>query len=226
MATEVRVEESMGIDRCVIQTITTQDLSAEPAKNPNARSYRAEHVDGVYTLVEEFLLEQGAPQFAFSGSIGTEPLETHPLFNGGAWDIPEDLKKNWATYKKNPTDAFLIGKGTGTSTDNPQNLWQPAKETDSAFAAFYAYIKKGVESYYVGRVTVRMTVLEEGAPDMSLLGKIDSQTWPDGFTPPGNSNFILSGVTSQQEGDFFRTTYEYMSSAGGSAWDVDLYQES
>lgn len=228
MSTEVRVEESMGIDRCVIQTITTQNLSTEPTKNPNARSYRSEHVDGVYTLVEEFLIEQGEPQFSFDGQIGTEPLETHVMWTAlGAYPISDDLKRQWATYKRNPSDAYLVGKGTGTSTDNPQNLWQPAAETDTNFQKFYEYIKQGVESYYVGRITVRVTVLESGAPNMEHLGKLDNWAggWPSGFVYPLQANFILSGVRSQQEGDFYRTTYEFLSSAGGSAWDSEIYAQ-
>jgi hypothetical protein len=225
---EVRIEESMGIDRCVMKTVTRQSLTEKVDKNENARSYREDHTDGVYTLVEEILLSQGEPQFSFDGSIGTEPIETHPVFNaGGNLQITEELKKRWTTYKRNPSDAFLAGKGTGRTNDNPLNLWQPATETNSNFARFYDYIKEGVESYYVGRVTVRVTVLENGAPDMSNLGKIDQwASWPSGFTPPPGSNFILSGVRSQQEGDFFRTTYEYTSSAAGTAWDTTLYQES
>lgn len=213
MATQTRVEESMGIDRCVIQTITQQSLTGEITKNADARSYREDHTDGVYTLVEEVLLSQGEPQFSFDGSIGTEPLETHPYFNGGDKDIPANIKTKWAIYKKNPADAFLSG-------------WTPANETNENFVFFYSYIKKGVESYYVGRVTARVTVLETGAPDMNSLGRIDGWGggWPSGFTPPGgDANFILSGVRSQQEGAFFRTTYEYQSSPAGSSWDFQLY---
>lgn len=225
MATQVKIEESMGIDRCVMQTITQQSLEGEIEINPNARSYRQDQTDGVYTLVEEFLISQGEPQFSFDGSIGTEPLETHPYFNSGGDAIPDNLKALWATYKKNPNDAFLRGKGTGVTTDNPLNLWQPAAETDAQFVKFYSYIKKGVESYYVGRCIARVTVLEEGAPDMGMLGRIDvwGGGWPSGFTPPEGANFILSGIRSQQEGDRFRTTYEYTSSAANSSWDIFLY---
>ncbi len=228
MATQVKIESSMGLDRCVMETITQQSLDGEIAKNTEARSYREDTVDGVTTLVEEFLMSQGEPQFSFDGSIGTEPLETHPRFNdGGGNSISEDLKKKWTTYKRNPNDAFLAGKGKGASTENPSNLWQPATEVDQNFSVFYGYIKRGVESYYVGRVTARVTVLESGAPSMSLLGGIDAWGggWPSGFTPPGGTaaNFLLSGVRSQQEGTFYRTTYEYMSSTTGSAWDLGLY---
>lgn len=226
MATQVKIEESMGIDRCVMQTITQQSLSGEISKNPDARSYREDQTDGVYTLVEEFLIEQGSPQFSFDGSIGTEPLESHPKFNqGGDFAIPAEIQKRWAVYKRNPNDAYLRGKGTGTTTENQLNLWQPAMEDDASFVVFYTFQQKGVESYYVGRVIVRVTVLEDGAPDMSNLGKIDTWGggWPSGFTPPPGANFILSGIRSQQEGDHFRTTYEYTSSAGGSSWDANLY---
>lgn len=226
MATQVKVEESMGIDRCVMQTITQQSLAGTIDKNPDARSYREDHTDGIYTLVEEFLLSQGEPQFSFDGSIGTEPLETHPLFNGsGAFAVSDELKRQWTTYKRNPNDAYLVGKGTGATTENPTNLWQPASEEDPNFAEFYSYIKQGVETYYVGRTIARVTVLEEGAPNMENLGRIDAWGggWPSGFQIPWLSNFILSGVRSQQEGNFFRTTYEYTSSPAGSSWDSDLY---
>jgi hypothetical protein len=226
MATEVKIEESMGIDRCVMQTITQQSLEGPIDKNSDARSYREDHTDGVYTLVEEVFISQGDDQFSFDGTMGTEPLETHPIFNkNGAWVISEDLKKKWTTYKRNPTDPYLAGKGIGKSTENLLNLWQPAEELDSNFIKFYEYIRAGVESYYVGRVTIRVTRLEAGAPNMSNLGRIDSYPWPEGFQPPGgeNANYLLSGVRSQQEGAFFRTTYEYMSSAAKSEWDAALY---
>lgn len=222
--TEVKVEETMGIDRCVMQTITTQSFS-EITKNTAARSYREDHSDGVYTLVEEFLIEQGAPQFTFDGTIGTEPLETHPIFNkDGDFEISSELKKRWITYKRNPTDPYLAGKGTGANDNNTANLWQPAEEKDASFEVFYSFWKAGQESYYVGRVTARVTVLEEGAPNMTKLGKIDQWSdWPAGFTPPEESNFILSGVRSQQEGDFYRTTYEYQSSPAKTKWNIQLY---
>jgi hypothetical protein len=224
MATEVKVEETMGVDRCVMQTITRQSLDGPIDKNPNARSYREDHTDAVHTLVEEFLIEQGEPQFAFDGSIGTEPLETHPIFNAnGDFEVPFEIKKLWTVYKRNPTDPFLVGKGTGSTTD----LWQPATEPNENFKVFYAFIQNGVESYYVGRVTARVTVLEDGAPNMLKLGQIDAwggeDAWPAGFVIPDGCNFILSGVRSQQEGAFFRTTYEYQSSPAGAAWNEVLY---
>jgi hypothetical protein len=223
--TEVKVEETMGIDKCVMQTITTQSFDEIP-KNTNARSYREDHSDGVYTLVEEFLLEQGTPQFAFDGTIGTEPLETNPAFNkDGNFEIPDDIKKLWAAYKRNPSDAYLAGKGAGATSSNLSNLWMPALETNASFVVFYTFWKAGMESYYVGRVTVRVTALEEGAPDMTKLGKIDQYgEWPPGFTAPEGSNFILSGVRSQQEGEFYRTTYEYQSSPAKTAWNIHLYE--
>ena len=223
-ATEVRIEKSMGIDRCVMETITQQSLSGEITKNPDARSYREDQVDGVYTLVEEFLIEQGEPQWSFDGSLGTEPLESHPAFNkNGDFEISEEIKNRWAVYKKNPTDPFLAGKGTGATSENKLNLWQPAGEKDPSFVVFYSFIRLGQESYYVGRVTARMTILEVGAPNCSGLGKIEDPDFPNGFSKPEGSTFILSGIRSQQEGDRFRTTYEYQSSPAGTAWNIQLY---
>jgi hypothetical protein len=69
-----------------------------------------------------------------------------------------------------------------------------------------------------------VTVLEDGAPDMTKLGRIDQWgDWPAGFTQPEGTDFILSGVRSQQEGDKFRTTYEYQSSPAGTTWNPQLY---
>ena len=210
MPIESIIEETKDIQGVVMSTITYQDVT-DFDPSADARTYRKVTQDGVVQIVEEYLLSQGAPQFSFDGSVATDPLETHPRYSDPTEGIPKAIQTKWLLWKKNPSDAGLEG-------------WKPQEETNSRFAEFYNYFRQGIEVFFTPRVTVRVTVLESGAPDLTNLGKMDTWGggWPAGFTVPEGVNFILSGVRSQQEGEFYRTTYEYMSSAPGG-WDIIIY---
>ena len=210
MAINTQIETSKDLQGVVMQTITSADI-ADFDPNENARSNRKTLVDGVTTIVEEFLLEQGQPQFAFDATVSTDPLETHERFTTISGGIPTSIRNKWLLWKKNPSDPGLDG-------------WKPEEETNEIFAEFYGLFRNGFEVYYTPRLTARVTVLEEGAPNLSLLGKIDTWGggWPHGLTLPTGADFILSGVRSQQEGAFFRNTYEYMSSGPGG-WNDTIY---
>jgi hypothetical protein len=97
---------------------------------------------------------------------------------------------------------------------------------DEYFAIFWVLYSAGIESYYAPRITIRMTLLMDGAPDMANLGTIDSTGWPGaGVSLPTGMNFILSSCHAQQEGDQWRTTYEYLGSnpASGEGWNGPIY---
>jgi hypothetical protein len=204
------IEQTKDLQGVVMETTTWQDVTDFEA-SAGARSYRKVTQDGVVQIVEEVLIEQGAPQFSFDGSVSTDPLETHPRYSDPTEGIPSAIQEKWLRWKKNPSDAGLDG-------------WKPEDEANARFAEFYGYFTKGVEVFFSPRVTARVTVLESGAPDLLNLGKLDvwGGGWPAGFTVPEGVNFLLSGVRSQQEGEFFRTTYEYMSSAPGG-WSMIIY---
>jgi len=218
-AIETKIEESRDIQKIVLQTITQQSIEdIEP--NENARSYRKEQVDGVYTMVEEFLLEQGAPQYSADGSVSSEPLESHKLFK----DTGAATKANWATWKRNPSADSLAKANSGSIGP----FWTPQTDgiLDEYFEIFWVLYSSGIESYYAPRITIRMTLLSGDPPDMTNLGTIDTNGWPGAAIklPPG-VNFILSSCHAQQEGDQWRVTYEYLSSNPHSAegWNGVVY---
>jgi hypothetical protein len=215
---QTKIEESQDIQKIVLQTITRQSPD-DITVNPNARSYRKEQVDGVYTLVEEFLLSQGHPQYSADGSVSSEPLESHKLFAGTA----QGVKDKWATWKRNPMADSLLKKNSGSDGA----YWTPELDgvKDEYFAIFYPLYSSGIESYYASRITVRMTELEEGPPDMTNVGKIDAGWEGSGVKVPQTMNFILSSVHGQQEGEFWRNTYEWLGSNPGSAegWSGPIY---
>ena len=217
-AIQTKIEESRDIQKIVLQTITQQSIEdIEP--NENARSYRKEQVDGVYTMVEEFLLEQGAPQYSADGSVSSEPLESHKLFK----DVGAATKANWATWKRNPSADSLAKANSGSVGP----FWTPQTDgiLDEYFQIFWVLYSAGIESYYAPRVIVRMTELESGPPNMSDIGTIDGGWAGSGIQIPANMNFILSSVHGQQEGDFWRNTYEWLGSNphSGEGWNGPIY---
>lgn len=218
MAVITKIEESKDIQRIVLQTITQQGIEdIEP--NETARSYRKEQVDGVYTIVEEFLIEQGDPQYSADSSVSSEPLESHRLFK----NVSSSVKSFWATWKRNP-NADSLAKANSDS-DGP--FWTPETDgvKDDSFAIFWVLYSSGIESYYAPRIVVRMTALESGSPDMSNAGVIDGGWAGSGVQIPPNMNFILSSVHGQQEGTFWRNTYEWLGSNphSGEGWNGPIY---
>lgn len=208
-----RFEESKDLQQVVMQTITQQDTS-EMTPNAEARSYRQDQVDGIWTLTEEFLISQGEGTWSSDGSVSSEPLETHISFA----EMTTRCKDLWTTWKRNPSDEFL-NRPEYQIDGKP---WNPAKEVqDEIFVMFYGYIKKGVESWLAPRLSARYTALEGGPPDTSNIGLIDGT--PSEVFGYSAEFWILSGVRSQQEGAFWRNTYEYLGAGPQNVWDQLLY---
>lgn len=198
MATETRKVESKDVTG-IILTTTTQQSFQEIEPNASARAYQLEHVDGVYTLTEEFISGTGTV-FSIESTTTQEPLETHPRFD----NIPQDIKAKWTRWKKNPQDPELNG-------------WKPETEQNGELQELYSFYTYDVTSYLVPRVVVRMTELENGPPALGNVGKLDQPAISAG---PGN--FILTGAHGQQEGEKWRNTYEWLGS-GPNGWDAKLY---
>lgn len=217
MAIISRFEESKDVQGVVMQTITQQD-TAQIEPNPAARSYRQEQVDGIWTLTEEFV-EDNAGTWSSDGSCSSEPLESH---NRWASTIPSKQKDLFATWKKNPSDEFL----NRSENQIDGKAWTPSKETNTDFMEFWYFYSRGVESFLCARLTARFTHLEDGPPDTANLGKIDAK--PAEIFGYGSTYWILSGVRSQQEGNMWRNTYEYLgagpaSFATGGGWEEKIY---
>ena len=202
MPTETQIEVSRDPTGLVTRTVTKQTLEAwlDPANN--CRSYRVTRVDGVVTVVEEFFDEM-PPVYNLDVSTTQEPVESHPYFS----ELTQKNREDWAMWKQNPTNPDLNG-------------WTPSDETGEKFSTLYALWVKGITNYFAPRIVIKCTTLETTEPNASDVGII-SDTGYGGNT--GSVNFILTGLSAQQEGDKWRTTREYLGSARGSNWENVLY---
>lgn len=213
-----RYEESQDIQGVVMQTITYQ-ATGEISPTDGARSYRKDQVDGIWTLTEEFV-QDNAGSWSSDGSCSSEPLESHARY---ALQVSQKVKNLWSVWKRNPSDEFL-NRAENQINGKP---WTPSEEvTDTWFNEFYFFYSSGVESFLCPRLTARFTHLEDGPPDTVNLGKIDDK--PTEMFGYFSGYWLLSGVRSQQEGNKWRNTYEYLgagpsSYAANSGWEVKLY---
>jgi hypothetical protein len=201
MATLTQEEVSKDPTGLVTRTTTKQ---AFIWTNPSAdcRSSRVTQADGVVTIVEEFFDVMPAV-YAIDVSTTQEPVESHPYFK----DLSQKNRTDWAMWKQNPTNPELNG-------------WTPADETGVVFSTLYALWLKGVTYYFAPRIVIKCTTLETDEPNAANVGLI-SETGYGGNTGP--VNFILTGLSGQQEGAKWRVTREYLGSARGANWENVLY---
>jgi hypothetical protein len=204
-----RVSDPQKIVTHVVTRQSTEKMTPEAPDNP--RSFRQEHVDGIWTLVEEYMDASGQEwQGQIDGTIATEPLETHVIFK----TIPEDIKSNWLKWK------------AGQVTD-PVN-WSPDTAGNQQFQDFYTRYSNGFQMYYAPRITLRANGVENDPPDQSTVGLVDigyANKIPS-FRSPENMDFILTGARGVLEGNVWRNSYEWLGSAGKGQtgkWDADIY---
>jgi hypothetical protein len=205
MATLTQIEVARDPTGLVTRTETKQSFVWENP-SPDCRSYRVSQVDGVVTIVEEFF-DTYPIVFGLDVSTTTEPLESHPSYQTSGVE-----KNNWNIWKTNPS-LFP------NPALDPEN-WHPADSDDPKIVSLFSYWSLGVFTYFSPRVVVKKTTVETSAPDASLVGKIADPGYP-GQT--GSDNFLLLGVSAQQEGENFRVTYDYLGSPQGAPWDAGIY---
>jgi hypothetical protein len=201
MATITQVERSADPTGLVTETITTQDF-AELEPSGAARSYKITQADGVWTRVEESFTTNPAV-YAIDVSTTQEPIESHPFFAS----MTAHDREAWALWKQNPNNPELNG-------------WNPATSEDQNFQQLYDFWQKGITNYFAPRIVIKETNVEDSAPDVSGVGHV-SDTGYTGAT--GSVNFILAGVSGQQEGTKYRVTREFLGSAINTVWNEDLY---
>lgn len=199
--TQTQIEVSKDPTGLVTRTVTKQAFAWEDP-DADARSYRVTQTDGVVTVVEEFFDEMPAV-YNVDVSTTQEPVESHPYFK----DLTQKNKEDWAMWKQNPNNPDLNG-------------WTPASETGEVFSTLYALWTKGITNYFAPRAVVKHTTLEDEAPSLSGVGIISTPGYPG---DPGDVDFILTGLSAQQEGIKWRVTREYLASARGSTWEAVLY---
>jgi hypothetical protein len=201
MATETQIEVSKDPTGLVTRTTTKQAFAWEdPAAD--CRSSRVTKLDGVVTIVEEFF-DVMPPVYALDVSTTQEPVESHPYFK----EMTNKQRRDWAMWKQNPTNPELNG-------------WNPADDEDGKMVTLFLLWQKGISNYFAPRITIKCTTLEDSNPSAADVGRL-SATGYGGDT--GSVNFILTGLSGQQEGTKWRITREYLGSANGSVWEPVLY---
>lgn len=199
--TETQVEVSKDPTGLITRTTTKQAFAWEDP-SADARSYRVTQADGVVTVVEEFFDDMPAV-YNVDVSTTQEPVESHPYW--ADWDGTE--RKLWSLWKQNPTNPELKN-------------WTPATSENDQTATIYILFNKGITNYFAPRIVIKHVTLETSEPDLQAVGII-SETGYGGDTGP--VNFILTGLSAQQEGIKWRVTREYLGSARGSNWEPVLY---
>lgn len=211
MATTTQVEVSRDPTGLVTRTETKQSFVWEDP-TPDCRSYRVNQVDGVVTLVEEFF-DTMPVVYSLDVSTTSEPLESHPYYN----NLDPTERKNWANWKANPSS------NDGTDSFNPMLVpptWNPQTDGSQTIQSLYSFWAQGITNYFAPRIVVKASSLEDTAPDAATVGQI-SETGYEGNV--GSVNFILLGLSAQQEGTKYRVTREYLASPKGTVWDPAIY---
>jgi hypothetical protein len=199
--TETQIEVSKDPTGLITRTTTKQAFVWEDP-SPDCRSYRVTQTDGVVTVVEENFDDMPAV-YALDVSTTQEPVESHPYFA----PLSQKNRQDWAIWKQNPNNPDLNG-------------WTPADETGTEFSTLYALWTKGITNYFAPRIVIKVTTLEDTEPNASEVGIISDPGYGGNVGPV---NFILTGLSGQQEGLKWRVTREFLGSARGSNWEAVLY---
>jgi hypothetical protein len=214
MATTTQVEVSRDPTGLVTRTETKQSFTWEDP-SADARSYRVNQVDGVVTIVEEYF-DTMPVVYSLDVSTTSEPLESHPYYN----NLDPVERKNWANWKANPT------ANDGGNPPKPFNVmlqpndWQPQVNGSQTIQSLFHFYNQGVTSYFAPRIVVKAASLEDGPPSAEDVGKISGTGYGGSV---GSVNFILLGLSAQQEGNQYRVTREYLASPRGTTWDSAIY---
>jgi hypothetical protein len=202
MATQTQIEVARDLNGLQTRTTTKQAFAWEDPSD-DARSYKVTQGDGVVTIVEEFYDTNGNPIYNGDISLTTEPLESH----AGASGLSTKQRDDWARWKANPNDPSLNG-------------WNPANDGSGGIQFLYLNFIKGITTYFAPRAVIKHVTIEDDAPDLVAIGLISATGYPG---DSGDRNFIMAGISFQQEGTKWRVTTEYLGSQVGSVWDPQIY---
>jgi len=202
MATETTIEYARDPSGLVTRTVTQQAFEdVQPSEI--CRSYSKQQSDGVFTIREEFYEDISIVVYNGDVSCSTEPIESHPHFS----NLTTKQRRDWALWKQNPNDPLLNG-------------WDPETDTDPWISTLYSwYIGKNIQTYFAPRCVIKVSTIEDEFPTVAGIGQISEpgggNDWP--------GNFLLTGVSFQQEGSKFRVTREFLGSVAGAVWDAEVY---
>jgi len=148
-------------------------------------------------------------QQEFNVNTSAEPLETHPVFSQPV-----------ANPAVSPTELATIQK----FLDNNTVPVYTNEVTGATNAGVLLYNKKrrGIDSYFNVGGTYKLTYIQADVPsEYNSIGKIFIAP-PLAPIPPGNRNYLYTGLSWRKQGGVVSVNEEYTMS-GFNGWDNDLY---
>lgn len=148
-------------------------------------------------------------QQEFTVNTSSEPIETHPLFSDPV-DNPPVSPTELATIQKfldnNTVPVYTIA--TTNSTEKGVMLYEKKR--------------RGIDSYMNVGGTYKLSYIQADIPsEYTAIGKITIAP-PLAPIPPGNRNYLYTGLSWRKQGGIVSVNEEYTMS-GFSGWDSDLY---
>jgi hypothetical protein len=148
-------------------------------------------------------------QQEFSVNTSADPVETHPSFAFPANNPPVS-----------PTELATIQKYLDNNTVPVYTI--AVAGATAAGVTLYKKKRRGIDSYLNIGGIYKLTYIQDDIPSAyGGVGKITISP-PLGPIPPGNRNYLYSGLSWRKQGGVVTVNEEYtMSGLGG--WDPDLY---
>ncbi len=162
----------------------------------------------------------GSSVYSMDISLSQDPVESSPLFSeGGSFQISEEHIAEVRDFINSPIRE-------GGTADGDVILPTSWEEENRARAVLFEYLRRGIDSYRVARVTwTRSWVSRDSIPQSILnnVGLIDS---PAGNPPnlEGDGNWLLVGArSSSRADDRFYENEQVWESSGRVGWNTGLY---
>jgi len=148
-------------------------------------------------------------QQEFNVNTSAEPIETHPVFSQPVANPPVS-----------PTELATIQKFLDNNTV-PVYTNAVAGATDKG-VMLYNKKRRGIDSYFNVGGTYKLTYIQADVPsEYNSIGKIFIAP-PLAPIPPGNRNYLYTGLSWRKQGGVVSVNEEYTMS-GFNGWDKDLY---
>jgi hypothetical protein len=148
-------------------------------------------------------------QQEFSATTSAEPIETHPTFSDPV-----------AAPPVSPTELATIQKFLDNNTVPVYTI--ATTGATAAGVTLYNKKRRGIDSYFNVGGTYKLTYIQADIPDgYNAIGKITIAP-PLAPIPPGNRNYLYTGLSWRKQGGVVTVSEEYTMS-GFNGWDSDLY---
>jgi hypothetical protein len=162
-------------------------------------TYRGVIVGNKYTFSQQ----------EFTVNTSSEPIETHPTFSDPVANPPVT-----------PTELTTLQKFLDNNTIPVYNIAITGSTKEGVL--LYNKKRRGIDSYLSVGGTYKLTYIQADVPsEYNSIGKITIAP-PLAPIPPGNRNYLYTGLSWRKQGGVVTVNEEYTMS-GFNGWDSDLY---